>query len=379
MAQKEKSMASLTPHYFLSICIPTWNRVDFLKENVEQILNELQKIPNFAIEVVISDNASTDETQKYCENLVSENSFVTYKRNANNIGANANFQQVIELASGEYTWLLGDDDKITEDCLYKIITDIKKYNNPDLVIGGCINDNTRKRLYPPFIEESLLTDYTFFEKYDVIRLAGKMSVLIFKKSSLIPIFQTALPIIQSLKTPWPHLIWVVLLMNQNSNLLFLPYCTNYFLEKNRFNMLQDGISRVNIMVREYATLIYALKDKKLLSQEFSTILISSISKGRQFEFIKIVGYSTYLNSYFSSLSNAFSILVSLSGFSTRLNFLIFYVMPLSLPIWLRKHLFNFVGSTFKNWDQFQTYLNYLRHTEKLFNKNKRNVFNKNGL
>lgn len=372
----------MTIPFFLSIGIPTWNRHCHLKENIERLLQEIAKVPNLGIEIFVSDNASTDATQTYCEALQRQYAFFCYHRNATNLGANANFQNVIQLSHGKYIWMLGDDDLITEDCLNAIVRDIQHNNYPDIIIGGCINDQSHKRLYPPFIEQPLLTDQTLIQQYDAIKLAGKISTLIFKRMSLLPLLPNAWTAITNLQTPWPHLIWFILLLNNSGKLLCLPYGTNYFLEKNRYNMLQDGISRTNIMIDEYAHLIQYLYHKSALNQDFHLLLIHSISHGRIGEFLKIVAYATYMNPYGKSVKNAWRILLNLPGFKNKTCFTLFYLMPILLPKFLRKILLHIPAWLLPNRHAHQSFLTYLNKANALLKKRDqmtRHVFDKNGL
>ena len=95
----------------VTIGIPTYNRVAQLKRSIETALNQ-----NYSnIEVVVSDNASTDETQKYCELYCNREDRLKYMRQVKNIGPTANFSAVLMAASGEYFMWLGDDDWIDTD------------------------------------------------------------------------------------------------------------------------------------------------------------------------------------------------------------------------------------------------------------------------
>lgn len=367
---------------FLSIAIPTWNRHIHLKENIEQLLREIAKVPELAIEIFVSDNASTDETQAYCESMQQQYEFFCYHRSDTNLGANANFQNVIALSHGEYIWLLGDDDLIHENCLHAIAQDIQQHQHPDIIIGGCINDQTQRRLYPPFVEQTLLTDHTLLQQYDAIKLAGKISTLIFKRTSITPWLNTARKIIRDLKTPWPHLIWFILILNNHGKLLCLPYCTNYFLEKNRYNMLQDGISRTNIMIDEYARLIQHIYRDNTLNQDFYKILIRSVHHGRYTEFLKIVAYTTYMNSYVKTVSNAWRVLHNLPGFKNKLYFTLSYFIPVLLPQFIRKALLYLPRKILPNRQAHQAFIVYLKKSQAILlqkEQAKRHVFNKEGL
>lgn len=95
----------------VSICIPTYNRADRLARAVQTAL--AQDHP--AIEVVISDNHSTDATEAWCRSLAGSDVRVTYVRNDRNVGPTANFNQARSLATGDFLMWLGDDDQLEPD------------------------------------------------------------------------------------------------------------------------------------------------------------------------------------------------------------------------------------------------------------------------
>jgi glycosyltransferase involved in cell wall biosynthesis len=90
----------------VSVGIPTFNRLEMLRRAVESVL--AQDYVN--IELVISDNASTDGTQAWCESLARRDSRVRYVRQATNLGAIANFSKAFRCARGSLYMVLGDDD-----------------------------------------------------------------------------------------------------------------------------------------------------------------------------------------------------------------------------------------------------------------------------
>ncbi len=371
----------MTAYYTLTIGIPTWNRYQYLKDNIERLLAEIAKVPTLSIEIFVSDNASNDETQHYCEKLAQEHAFFCYHRNITNLGANANFQNVLSLSHGDYVWMLGDDDLIAENCLSKIIHDIEQHQYPAIIIGGCINDLSQKRLYPPFISHALLTDQTIIQRYDAIQLAGKISCLMFKRSEILPLLPKAWALITTLTSPWPHLIWLLMVLNKETKILFLPYCTNVFIEKNRFNMLQDGISRTNIMIKSYAELIQELYTHGELHKDFYKLLLTSISHGRHSEFLKIVAYTTYMNRYRATLRNAWLVLPILPGLRNKAAFGIFYLLPVLLPTFIRKAVLQLPCHLAPNRQAHKDFIAYLKKAAALIaaKNNTRLVFDKDGL
>ena len=104
----------------LSICIPTWNRLEVLKVCLDSIVRELAGVPGGRVEVVVSDNASTDGTQAYCQALQERHPFFRNARNPENIFI-LNFMAAVDQGRGTYCWLLGDDDALHPGVLKQVL------------------------------------------------------------------------------------------------------------------------------------------------------------------------------------------------------------------------------------------------------------------
>ncbi|CAG0970587.1 partial heptose III glucuronosyltransferase, partial [Anaerolineae bacterium] len=108
---------SSTP--LLSICIPTYNRSRFLREALDSIIASASScLPE--VEVVVSDNASPDDTPAVMAEYQARYTWIRYYRNETNIGE-ANFYHVAQLAKGEYVWIFGDDDKLLPPAIPAVI------------------------------------------------------------------------------------------------------------------------------------------------------------------------------------------------------------------------------------------------------------------
>jgi len=92
----------------LSICIPTYNRAGFLRECLSSI-NPEELDGN--VEVVVSDNASTDDTLTVLKTFQATHP-LRYIVQPENLGPDRNFDAVVAEANGEYCWLLGSDDVV---------------------------------------------------------------------------------------------------------------------------------------------------------------------------------------------------------------------------------------------------------------------------
>jgi glycosyltransferase involved in cell wall biosynthesis len=64
------------------------------------------------LELVISDNASTDDTEQVCRELATGDSRIVYYRQPRNVGMLNNFIHVIGAAKGTYFRWIGDDDRL---------------------------------------------------------------------------------------------------------------------------------------------------------------------------------------------------------------------------------------------------------------------------
>jgi abequosyltransferase len=105
--------------YKLSICIPTYNRAKYLPELLDSIISQVN-LEN-PIEICVSDNASEDHTAELIEKYKRHYPHLVYFRWPKNMGADRNYLKVIEIASGEYCWFMGSDDKLVSGAVDKVI------------------------------------------------------------------------------------------------------------------------------------------------------------------------------------------------------------------------------------------------------------------
>jgi glycosyltransferase involved in cell wall biosynthesis len=90
----------------LTIGMPVYNGQDHVPESLNSILT--QSLSDF--ELIISDNASTDQTPQICEQFAAMDSRIRIYRNAENVGASENYNKVFRLAkSGYFKWASCND------------------------------------------------------------------------------------------------------------------------------------------------------------------------------------------------------------------------------------------------------------------------------
>ena len=121
--ESEGAMSDAT----VTVGIPTYNRAALLRESLESVL--AQTYTSFRL--VISDNASTDETADVVASYSDPR--IEYIRNEQNIGMIANFNRLIELAETEFLMLLPDDDCLYSDYLGSVIEILQRHPRAGLV------------------------------------------------------------------------------------------------------------------------------------------------------------------------------------------------------------------------------------------------------
>lgn len=111
----------------LTIAIPTYNRCELLRQTLNSVISQIN--PN--IEILVSDNGSSDETEdmmkEYCKNHN-----VCYYRNDTNLGMDNNFLKCLKNSNGEYIHLLSDDDILLPGAVKKVLEFIES-EKPDYI------------------------------------------------------------------------------------------------------------------------------------------------------------------------------------------------------------------------------------------------------
>lgn len=113
----------------VSICIATFNGAKYIREALESI--KAQDYGN--IEVVITDDCSSDDTLKICE----EYDFVSIYRNETRQGLVGNWNRVVSKASGKYIKLMGQDDVLAPDSVRIQVNALKDNPGASISIGAC--------------------------------------------------------------------------------------------------------------------------------------------------------------------------------------------------------------------------------------------------
>jgi glycosyltransferase involved in cell wall biosynthesis len=112
----------------LSCAITTYNRAAWLSHSLPRLL-EVTRAWRDVVEVVVCDNASTDETPDVVAQFRGETNFAAH-RNGRNVGMLGNLGATARASRGAFVWLLGDDDLLTDGSIENVLDGLASH--PDV-------------------------------------------------------------------------------------------------------------------------------------------------------------------------------------------------------------------------------------------------------
>lgn len=115
----------------LSICISTFNRAKFLDLSLKN-LDKIWPLPSNEVEILICDNASTDQTGRIVQPYLTRKD-ITYVTNIKNMGMLGNLRVTVGNAHGRYIWILGDDDLLYPEAIHTILKIIDSHQDVPLI------------------------------------------------------------------------------------------------------------------------------------------------------------------------------------------------------------------------------------------------------
>lgn len=124
----------------ISICVVQYNRIELLLKSLSII--ERQTYPD--IEICISDDCSTDNTVDEILKLQQTYKYpIVFHRNEVNKGFDFNYRKSIEIASGDYAFVIGNDDSINgENSIAELVKFLEENSYPDLGFCNMLEERT---------------------------------------------------------------------------------------------------------------------------------------------------------------------------------------------------------------------------------------------
>lgn len=97
----------------VAVGLPVYNAERYLEQALESLVNQTHR----DLEIVISDNGSTDRTSEICERYAAQDPRITYYRHDSNRGAGWNFNFVLDHANAPYFRWYAYDDCLDARCI----------------------------------------------------------------------------------------------------------------------------------------------------------------------------------------------------------------------------------------------------------------------
>jgi glycosyltransferase involved in cell wall biosynthesis len=134
----------------ISVLLPTYNREHYLKKAIDSVLAQR----NVDLELIVSDNASTDGTPQMLE-AYRNDARVRYHRSDTNIGMVGNWRKLVfDLAKSDWFMLLSDDDYLVDNDYLCEAMSLIRHERPIFVYAGAhlldSESGEMQELVPPF-------------------------------------------------------------------------------------------------------------------------------------------------------------------------------------------------------------------------------------
>src|SRR5687768_11846473 len=113
----------------VSVCMATKNGAKYIREQLDSILAQLDP----SDEIVISDDASTDETISLIESY--NDNRIRLLKNKSSVGISRNFEISLTVSKGEFIFLADQDDVWTSNKVEVMKKSLDRY---DLVVSDCL-------------------------------------------------------------------------------------------------------------------------------------------------------------------------------------------------------------------------------------------------
>lgn len=147
----------------VSIVVITYNSSRYVVETLESAKSQDYK----NVELIISDDCSTDETEKICKTWLAQNSqffqSVCFTSTGRNKGISGNCNHGISFASGKWVKLIAGDDKLLANCISSYVNFVEKNEGSFIFSFPSIMAEEKKESYSRDRERKYIAKKGFFE------------------------------------------------------------------------------------------------------------------------------------------------------------------------------------------------------------------------
>jgi glycosyltransferase involved in cell wall biosynthesis len=118
----------------VSVLIPVFNRAELIARCIESALAQTHA----NLEIIVSDNASTDDTWPMVQRLAAADSRVRPFRNETNLGPARNWICGLEHCTGDYVKVLFSDDWIEANCIEALLRPMEEEPGVNLAFSAAL-------------------------------------------------------------------------------------------------------------------------------------------------------------------------------------------------------------------------------------------------
>lgn len=115
----------------VTVGIPVYNDERYVTAAIDDILAQTYR----NLEIIISDNCSTDGSETICRGYVGKDSRVRYVRQERNIGPHANFKYLMDHAQGVYFMWAASDDRWDPEFIERLVRSLEL--DPEAAVAFC--------------------------------------------------------------------------------------------------------------------------------------------------------------------------------------------------------------------------------------------------
>jgi abequosyltransferase len=255
----------------LSIAIPTYNRRNLLEETLNSVFSQITS----QVELIICDNASTDDTEVFIKEYIEKYTYVKYFRNQKNIGMDRNFLTCLEKSTGDYVLMLSDDDLLDKNAVSNLLSLIENSKNDNI---GIISLNVRT------INDGVLlynnNDIQIFSHDEIAQYYKNVGIMLTFISSIV--YNRKL--FEQVQKKRKYLDTYLFVTGMIFQILSLPDVKSCILPATIINARQDnsgGINFYNIFIIHWKKVLFSDENrnikKKVLRKIYKKTLKSYIS------------------------------------------------------------------------------------------------------
>lgn len=233
----------------VSVCIPTFNAAHQLPNSLGSALSQTYS----NLEILIFDNASSDDTERVVQKLSVDDLRIRYFRHSSNVGMSRNFNACIERVNGDYIKFICADDALEPECVERMVQVMSAHLEVSLV--GCARQMVDRNLLPVGIAQ-YSRNFVMVEGTSAIRrcffsgnVIGEPTAVMFRRADAARGFDDRYQQLMDLE------MWFYLLKRGAFAFLPTPLC--------RIRQHAEQATRKNLE----AGII--LRDKRLLFREFA--------------------------------------------------------------------------------------------------------------